>query len=335
MDPTKENKVLVMPNRSRLAEVLKDTENPVDVFARIENPAADSSTKANRATNSSTSPAAETSTQAESGARVQQLPIEEIAFSSYQIRQVTNERELEALASSITSKGVLQPILVRIIDPDEDREESFELIAGERRLRAARLAGLTVVPSLIVQLDDRETLEAAIVENAQRENLNAIEEARAFQRLSNEFSLTQREIAEAVGKNRSTISNALRLLQLDPRIVELIAENQLSAGHGRALLMLDEPTEQCRFAKRAVNQGLSVHALEKKIARHLEGSEEEELSDEEERELARLSRQRDKVANLLDLEEVAMSFDTQGRRRLNLVFETEASWKRFMARIRD
>ncbi len=324
-----------MPNRSRLAEVLKDTENPVDVFARIENPAADSSTKANRATNSSTSPAAETSTQAESGARVQQLPIEEIAFSSYQIRQVTNERELEALASSITSKGVLQPILVRIIDPDEDREESFELIAGERRLRAARLAGLTVVPSLIVQLDDRETLEAAIVENAQRENLNAIEEARAFQRLSNEFSLTQREIAEAVGKNRSTISNALRLLQLDPRIVELIAENQLSAGHGRALLMLDEPTEQCRFAKRAVNQGLSVHALEKKIARHLEGSEEEELSDEEERELARLSRQRDKVANLLDLEEVAMSFDTQGRRRLNLVFETEASWKRFMARIRD
>ena len=263
------------------------------------------------------------------------VPLRDIDLSKYQVRQEFSENELQQLANSIDTKGVLQPILLRANKNQDPEAKPFELIAGERRFRAASLAELHHVPALVVEFDDRETLEAAIVENEQRENLNPVEQALAYQRLTTEFKLTQKDIAAATGKSRVTISNALRLLQLDEQVLELLRQGELSAGHGRALLMLDEPKLQKRFAKRALEQSLSVHALEKKIASFIESREVDELDEEEERELKRIERLQNKVADYLGLEEVGLRLDSQGRKRLNLTFETEASWKRFVAKIRD
>lgn len=264
------------------------------------------------------------------------IAVDRIRYSPFQTRVLDGEAELEELARSIEARGILQPILVRPCS-DEESVWEYELIAGERRLRAARLVGLAFIPALVQDLDDVDAAQISIIENAQRENLNPIEEAQAFARLQSEFGLNQTEIAQAIGKNRATISNALRLLQLDERVIEMLREKQLSAGHGRVLLRVDEPQAQFRLAKKAVEQEISVHALEAKVSRLQETleDEEEELSDEELRALKTLERQRSKVSDLLGLEEVNLRYDAQGNKRLNLVFETEASWKRFMAKLRD
>ena len=196
-------------------------------------------------------------------------------------------------------------------------------------------AGLESVPAVIEELSDREAVEVSIIENAQREDLNPIEEALAYRHLVEQFKLNHGEVAQVVGKNRSTISNSLRLFQLDERVQKCLQDGELSAGHGRALLMLSDPSEQWRFARRAIRNSLSVHALEKLVSRYLEDEEEAELSDEELKELASVKRQQTRVQNLLELEQVSLSFDSQGRRRLTLVFETEASWRRFISRIRE
>lgn len=179
-----------------------------------------------------------------------------------QPRQHFDEGEIEDLARSLKQSGVLQPILVRT---RSDGQKGYEIIAGERRFRAAQKAGLRSVPVLLRELSDREVLEVSIVENVQRSQLNAIDEARAYARLQSEFSLSQEEIAETVGKDRATIANSLRLLKLPAAVHGLIIEGRLSAGHARALLMLESEDEQARLAQRIVENLLSVRATEQLV----------------------------------------------------------------------
>lgn len=263
------------------------------------------------------------------------IGIEEIAFCRFQTRDISDEHELLGLAKSIKQRGVLQPILVRSTAKNQEGGKPFELVAGERRLRAARLAGLETVPAVIYDMDDRETLEAAVIENAQREDLNPVEEALGYLSLVEEFGFNQTEVARAIGKNRATVSNALRLLHLAPEVIELLKSGELSAGHGRALLMLEDSELQQKFAKRCVQNGFSVRALERAVSKYLESEVDTELSEEEEKALASLGRQQTKVSNFLGLEDVSLRYDSQGKKRLNLVFDTEASWRRFMAKIRE
>jgi ParB family chromosome partitioning protein len=156
---------------------------------------------------------------------------------------------------------VLQPLLVRRMD------DGYQLIAGERRLTAAREAGLEEVPAVVMELDDREALEVALVENLQREDLNLIEEAEGYQALCEEFNMTQEQVAERVGKARASVTNALRLLKLPGDVRELISQKQLSAGHAKVLLGLEIPEEQGRWAQRVVREDMSVRELEKQMTR--------------------------------------------------------------------
>ena len=188
-------------------------------------------------------------------------PLRDIALNAivpntYQPRHAFENDALEALADSIRELGVLQPILVR-----ETAAGSYELIAGERRWRAARLAGLAQVPAIVREVDDETSLAQAVVENLQRAELNAIEEAAAFQQLINEFSLTQEQVATRVGRSRPAISNALRLLQLPVSLQRSVIDGDLSAGHARVLVSL-EPERQTELAQRTIADALSVRALE-------------------------------------------------------------------------
>ena len=182
----------------------------------------------------------------------------------YQPRQGFSEEALEALAASIREHGVVQPLVVI------ERDGRFEIVAGERRLRAARLAGLARVPVVVRERpSDRELLELALVENLQREDLNAIEQAEAFGRLREEFGLTQEEIASRVSKDRATVANSLRLLKLPPSVKEMIRRGTLSGGHARAIAALATPDEQIGLAEEVVRRVLSVRQTEARVARAL------------------------------------------------------------------
>lgn len=184
------------------------------------------------------------------------IPVSDIDPNSFQPRQAFDEEALVALTSSIRELGVLQPILVRSVD------DRFELIAGERRWRAAKRAGLDRIPAIVREVDDETSLAHAIVENVQRAELNPIEEAAAFQQLIDEFDLTQDEVATRVGRSRPAVTNSLRLLQLPTDIQRQIIEGQLSAGHGRVLVTIDDP-ERAALVRRVVDEGLSVRSLER------------------------------------------------------------------------
>ncbi len=170
-----------------------------------------------------------------------------------------DQEKLAELAASIKEKGVLQPILVR------ENSDGFEVIAGERRLKAARILGLDEVPVVIKKADDQEALVLALVENIQREELNAIEEAQAFSKLIEEFSFTQDAVAQSVGKNRSTISNMLRLLRLPPEIQQALFDGAISEGHARALLSVEDAGIQQQIFQYAVSRQLSVREVEKLV----------------------------------------------------------------------
>ena len=198
------------------------------------------------------------------GAEYQDIPISDIRPNAHQPRRGFDEESLGTLAASIRELGVLQPVLVR---PLEDG--TFELIAGERRWRAAKRAGLQTVPALVRHADDAVSLEQALVENLQREDLNPLDEAAAFQQLVEDFKLTHEELAARVGKSRVAITNALRLFQLPPGIQKLVADGALSAGHARALLGTPDRAYQEQLARRAVAEGWSVRATEEAV-RHRE-----------------------------------------------------------------
>src|SRR2546423_11481322 len=191
----------------------------------------------------------------------QQLDIDLIDPSPFQPRTRFREEALEELARSIKASGIIQPLVVR---PMGSR---FQLIAGERRWRAAQRAGLTKVAAIIKQVTDELALEMTLVENIQREDLNAMEAARAFQRLMDEFQLTQEIVAERTCKDRATVANAVRLLKLEQRIQEWIEDGKLTAGHGRALLAVPDPQLRLRYADRASRGGLTVRQIERLATR--------------------------------------------------------------------
>lgn len=189
------------------------------------------------------------------------VSITSITRNRQQPRQTFAEEALADLTASIREHGVLQPLLVR------PSAEGYELIAGERRLRAAAAAGLHTVPVVVMETTDIGSLEIALIENLQRENLNPIEEAEGYRELADGFSLTQEEIATRVGKARASVANAMRLLSLPDEVRAMLADSRLSAGHAKALMALEIPQEQILTARRVVEEGLSVRVLEKLIKR--------------------------------------------------------------------
>jgi ParB family transcriptional regulator, chromosome partitioning protein len=192
------------------------------------------------------------------------VPIELIRPSAFQPRRRFAEAELDALAQSIREKGILQPLLVR---PLTEEEAAFELVAGERRWRAAQRVGMHEVPVIVRAFADSEALEIALVENLQREDLSPLEEAEAYNRLMEGFGRTQAALAEAVGKSRSHVANTLRLLSLPPPVRRRLEEGELSAGHARALLAAPDPIA---LSAEVVRRGLNVRATEKLVQRRAE-----------------------------------------------------------------
>src|SRR6478672_1112551 len=198
----------------------------------------------------------------------QEIDIDLIDPSPYQPRTRFREEALDELSRSIQASGIIQPVVVRAIG------NRFQLIAGERRWRAAQRAGLNRVSSIVRQVSDELALEMTLVENIQREDLNPVEAARAFERLMDEFQLTQESVAERTGKDRTTVANAIRLLKLEPTIQDWIEEGKLSAGHGRALLAVLDPQLRMRYAQRAARGGLTVRQIERLASRHARGRRE-------------------------------------------------------------
>ena len=187
----------------------------------------------------------------------QLLPIYKVEPNPDQPRQDFDEGELQALADSIAQHGIVQPLTVR-----ELSSGYYQIVAGERRWRAARLANLAEVPAVIIEADDRKTMELALIENLQRQDLNPVEEALGYRTLMGEYGLTQEDVAKQVGKSRPAVTNALRLLNLDSEILDMLRKGSLSAGHARAVLSLSNPRQQLQAAQKIVNLGLSVRQAE-------------------------------------------------------------------------
>jgi len=190
---------------------------------------------------------------------VLKVPIEFLQRGKYQPRKDMDPEKLKELSDSIAAQGVIQPIVVRKIS-----DERYEIVAGERRWRAAQLAELSEVPVLIKDIDDRSVMAVALIENIQREDLNALEEAEALHRLLDEFELTHQQIAESIGKSRTTVTNLLRLLDLAGEVKSMLSRGQLEMGHARALLGLEE-SKQIEIANKAIKQNLTVRAVEKLV----------------------------------------------------------------------
>ncbi len=194
------------------------------------------------------------------GSAFQDIDIVHIVPNPYQPRDRFDEESLAALAESISEVGVIQPIIVR------EASEGYEIIAGERRWRAAQRAGLRSIPTLVRSADDKGSLEAAVVENVHRQDLNALEEAAAYRQLMDDFGLTQEEVASRVGRSRSAVANTVRLLNLAPSVQRLVVEGHLSAGHGRALLALEDEESRQALATDIVRDNLTVRETERRVA---------------------------------------------------------------------
>ena len=197
---------------------------------------------------------------------MQEIDIDLIEPNAYQPRTHFNEERLEELAQSIRSNGIIQPLLVR------RHENRYQLVAGERRWRAAQRAGLPRVPAVVRQIPEDKLLELALIENIQRQELNAIEEAHAYKRLIETLGLTQEAVAQRVGRDRSFITNYLRLLRLPEDVQRLVEEEKLTMGHARALLGVDDPEVQRRLARNVIEQGWSVRETERAIKRIIAGA---------------------------------------------------------------
>jgi ParB family chromosome partitioning protein len=208
-------------------------------------------------------------------ATLRELPISQITPNTYQPRSHFDEEALVSLSASIQAVGVLQPILVR-----QTGAQEYELIAGERRWRAARRAGLQTVPAIVRPTEDVRSLEQALVENLHREDLTPLEEAAAYQQLVEEFGHTQEEVAQRVGKSRSAVANTLRLLHLPPSIQRLLADGQISAGHARALLGTPDRVFQEELARAIVAEHLTVREVEERVREHAGVDAEDEPTPE-------------------------------------------------------
>ena len=196
---------------------------------------------------------------------VRNISIDKVKANKYQPREDFNQEALDDLACSIKEKGFIQPVLVR------SKDNEYELIAGERRFRAAKKLGYKEIPAIIKEATDLDSLEISIIENIQRENLNPIDQAKAYKRLQDEFSMTQEKVADTIGKDRATVTNILRLLNLPTKIQEYVSRGTISMGHARAILSLNKESEQMRLCTKIMKDDLSVRDTEsyaKKIALH-------------------------------------------------------------------
>lgn len=201
-----------------------------------------------------------------------ELPLDQVDASPYQPRVQFAPKPLEELAQSLKVGGVVQPIIVRPVG------ERFELVAGERRLRASKIAGFEKIPAIVRTLSDQQALEVSLLENVQREDLNPLEQARAYDRLSSEFALTQEEIASRTGKDRTTIANLVRLLRLPGEVQAMVEEGKLTAGHARALLRLeDSPGLLQVLARRMATRKISVRQAEEMVERKLPGAKKQRV----------------------------------------------------------
>ena len=198
----------------------------------------------------------------ESGERVQSVPLSRIIPTPLQPRTVFRDDHLEELVASIREHGIIQPLIAR------QRGDQFELIAGERRWRAAQKVGLAEAPVIVREASDQDVLELALIENLQREDLNPIEEANAFARLAREFKLRQEDIAQKVGKSRATVANSMRLLELHEQVQSWLTQDRISVGHAKVLLALKSRDEQALLADEIIRHNLTVRAAEKLVARH-------------------------------------------------------------------
>ena len=210
-------------------------------------------------------------------APLKMVPIEKIEPRDDQPRKIFDEESLSVLAESISHYGLIQPITVRVLDSGY-----YQIVAGERRWRASRMAGLSELPVRIVDADDIRTAQLALVENLQREDLNPIEEAEGYKKLIEEFNMTQEETAKSVGKSRPAVANAMRLLTLSPKVLALVSDGSLSAGHARALLSITDPELQALAADSVIKKGLSVRKTEQLAAATVESTKESEETDSHE-----------------------------------------------------
>ncbi len=201
---------------------------------------------------------------------LRRIPVDLLRRGRYQPREDMRKETLTELADSIRSQGVVQPIVVRPIGP-RGESERYEIVAGERRWRAAQLAGLDELPAVVRDISDEDAIAMALIENIQREDLNPLEEANALDRLIREFDLTHAEAARAVGRSRAAVSNLLRLNDLSDRVKPMVVERQLDMGHARALLAITDPVQQLDAARQVVRRGLSVRETEKLVKRMLDG----------------------------------------------------------------
>lgn len=208
--------------------------------------------------------------------QVKVVSINDIEPNKEQPRKLFDEDKLEELSTSIKEHGIIQPLIVK------KEEEYYVIVAGERRWRAARMAGLKEIPVLIQDYTTKEVMEISLVENIQREDLNAIEEAKAYEALINNFSLTQEELAARVGKSRSAIANTLRLLQLDESIQELIIQQQITEGHGRAILRLPDKKSQLELVEKIIKNSMSVRETEKKVNEILDKPQKKKVKNKKE-----------------------------------------------------
>lgn len=241
------------------------------------------------------------------------LPVDAISPNRFQPRREFDDARITELADSIREQGIVQPLVVR------QRDEGYELVIGERRLRAAREIGLTSVPCILAELEDRELLEIALVENLQREDLNPIEEAMAYQSLMDQFEMNQSEVAEKVGKSRSAVANAVRLLKLPEQVREHLLRGRLTGGHARAILALDDEKEQVRLAEKILEEKLPVRVAEEEARR---GSTGKSRPRREEPADPRTEALEEAFRNRLGTK-VRLSMDAAGKGKLEIHFYSE------------
>jgi ParB family chromosome partitioning protein len=253
------------------------------------------------------------------------LPVELVQRGKYQPRRDMDPKALEELADSIRKQGIMQPIVVRPVSA-----ERYEIIAGERRWRAAQLAGMDRIPALIREVPDEAAIAMALIENIQRENLNAMEEATALQRLQEEFELTQNEVAEAVGKSRTTVTNLLRLLNLTDEVRTMLEHGDLEMGHGRAMLTL-MPAQQIQVARQVESKSLSVRQTEALVRKlQTEAERPEKAVPRKDRDVGVLENELSEKLGA----EVSLDYNTKGKGRLIIRYNSLAELDGILKHIR-
>jgi ParB family transcriptional regulator, chromosome partitioning protein len=250
----------------------------------------------------------------ESSPAVSEIPVENVQFNPYQPRTSVDDEKFHELVSSVRVHGVVQPVVVRA-KPDG----GYELIAGERRLRAARAAGLSTVPAVVRDFSDEQSLEVALIENLQREDINAVDAARAYKRLSDEFGLSQEEIAARLGKSRSGIANTVRLLRLPIEVLEMVRSGALSEGHARAILAVEDDANRVTLAAAACGGAMSVRETEEAV-KHWPLGVPEESQGGHERTAPSVSRETaDSRLSDPHLEEVSLALSRALKTKVNVV----------------